>query len=189
MKSHLVKTGWLFCFSVFCSMKEIRDEKQLPERWSLIEPEDHARAKELLESGRKIHGLGYWKEKEPGNVTLPHPCIFVDEQWNPEERQMVISYLEKGESLAVSMGLSWCRFNCGEVGMGAAELTDGSYWWPEGLAHYVEKHSVRLPAEFVKHVRDNFHARMTEQEKKDTVILMCLTFDLSWWKSQAVIHL
>jgi len=26
--------------------------------------------------------------------------------------------------------------------------------WPEGLPHYVEAHSVRLPDEFIQHMRD-----------------------------------
>jgi len=46
--------------------------------------------------------------------------------------------------------------NAGElfehVEMGSSDLTDGVYVWPEGLVHYVEKHNVRLPTEFVKHV-------------------------------------
>jgi hypothetical protein len=29
--------------------------------------------------------------------------------------------------------------------MGGGEFTDGEWLWPEGLAHYVEAHSVRLP--------------------------------------------
>ncbi|HEY1188039.1 MAG TPA: hypothetical protein VGE74_10300 [Gemmata sp.] len=33
--------------------------------------------------------------------------------------------------------------------MGGRDLTDGVWMWPEGLAHYVECHAVRLPDEFV----------------------------------------
>jgi hypothetical protein len=33
--------------------------------------------------------------------------------------------------------------------MGGRDLTDGVWMWPEGLAHYVERHAVRLPDEFV----------------------------------------
>ena len=38
------------------------------------------------------------------------------------------------------------------VDMGCRELSDGTYVWPEGLAHYVEEHNVRLPQQFVDHV-------------------------------------
>lgn len=31
-------------------------------------------------------------------------------------------------------------------------MTDGIYCWPEGLAHYVRHHQVRLPEEFVRQV-------------------------------------
>jgi hypothetical protein len=48
-------------------------------------------------------------------------------------------------------GLSPCRL-CGQLN-GSAEYTDGTYVWPEGLAHYVMEHDVRLPDEFVSHVR------------------------------------
>lgn len=49
-------------------------------------------------------------------------------------------------------GLAWssCRF-CGE-GNGSACLTDGTYVWPGGFAHYLLNHAVRPPQEFVDHV-------------------------------------
>ncbi|WP_212823110.1 hypothetical protein [Catellatospora sp. TT07R-123] len=46
------------------------------------------------------------------------------------------------------MGVSLCRL-CG-CGNGSAEQTDGEFIWPEGLAHYVEDHRVRLPDEFIE---------------------------------------
>lgn len=47
------------------------------------------------------------------------------------------------------MGLSPCRM-CGNLNR-AAEYADNLYQWPEGLAHYVYDHAVRLPQEFVDH--------------------------------------
>ena len=38
--------------------------------------------------------------------------------------------------------------------MGSRCLTDGTWSWPEGLAHYITVHDVRLPDEFVDHMRD-----------------------------------
>jgi len=35
--------------------------------------------------------------------------------------------------------------------MGSCDLTDGTWVSPEGLWHYVDVHSVRLPDEFVEH--------------------------------------
>ena len=40
---------------------------------------------------------------------------------------------------------------------GSAELTDGYWVWPEGLVKYVETHKIRLPVEFIEHMkRTNF---------------------------------
>lgn len=36
---------------------------------------------------------------------------------------------------------------------GRLELTDGTFIWPDGLAHYVRDHAVRLPATFVSHIQ------------------------------------
>jgi hypothetical protein len=35
--------------------------------------------------------------------------------------------------------------------LGSTCLSDGHFIWPQGLAHYVDKHSVRPPDEFVHH--------------------------------------
>jgi hypothetical protein len=39
----------------------------------------------------------------------------------------------------------------GDYMNGFREQSDGVWLWPEGLAHYVEKHGIRLPDEFVEH--------------------------------------
>ena len=38
--------------------------------------------------------------------------------------------------------------------MGPSEFSDGVWVWPEGLVHYVLEHAVRLPEEFLRHVRN-----------------------------------
>jgi hypothetical protein len=55
------------------------------------------------------------------------------------------------------MGYSFCRFECGipNNAMGDSDLSDGEWLWPEGLAHYVERHSVRLPDEFIQTMRSH----------------------------------
>ena len=37
--------------------------------------------------------------------------------------------------------------------MGSRCLTDGTWSWPEGLPHYITDHHVRLPDDFVAHMR------------------------------------
>jgi hypothetical protein len=53
------------------------------------------------------------------------------------------------------MGYPFCRFRCGIPGnaLGVEDLYDGEWFWPEGLTHYVECHSVRLPDEFIQTMR------------------------------------
>lgn len=66
------------------------------------------------------------------------------------ERDRVVDYLRSGCVQRVQMGFSTCRF-CGQPN-GTAELTDGAYLWPEGLAHYLTDHAVRLSEEFAAFV-------------------------------------
>jgi hypothetical protein len=53
------------------------------------------------------------------------------------------------------MGYSFCRFVCGTPNdqMGSVDFYDGEWQWPQGLAHYVEHHSIRLPDEFIDTMR------------------------------------
>ena len=93
----------------------------------------------------------------------------VDPQWDEGERFAVYAHLRHGLLARAFLGQSRCRM-CEEQ-VGNAELTDGAYVWPEGLAHYVRHHGVRLPVDFVNHVR------ALEAEREAVVI------DTGWWQS------
>lgn len=129
---------------------------------------------------RDLIGFGYWRSLyEPG---LPDPAWFVDALWAADERQQVIAYLSQGHSFASWMGLSWCRFRCDipPATMGASDLTDGIYCWPEGLIHYITDHKLRLPVELVQYIM----AQPTfpiEQARK--VLPMC-EVNQNWWCTQ-----
>jgi hypothetical protein len=126
-----------------------------------------------------LRAIGYWRG--PEDPFLPDARAFVDPSWDANERDAVIAYLRKGEVAVGWCGSSLCRFDCAvdpsspavvdlktavpdaDVGrlarvvfskenMGLNDLTDGTFIWPEGFAHYLEKHAVRPPEEFVKHV-------------------------------------
>lgn len=107
--------------------------------------------------------IGYWVSKsEP---ELPDPLDFVDNDWDSDERAKVVAYLQAGETFESWRGSSWCRFEgiegkgrqrppCTQgQGMGYKCLTDGTYVWPQGFAHYIECHGVKPPQEFIDHVR------------------------------------
>lgn len=98
---------------------------------------------------KRYIAIGYWHSEE--ELSFPDPAWFKDPNWDKIERQTVIDYLKKGETLAHYRGSSWCRFGCPD-GYGTADMTDGTYVYPEGLVHYIEKHDVRLPLDFVNHI-------------------------------------
>lgn len=117
----------------------------------------------------KLELIGYWRdERQPD---WPDPNWFVDPEWQSEEREDLAAYLSKGVLVRAYMGLSNCRL-CGRTN-GSVELTDGAFLWPEGLAHYVHAHSVRLPQRFIDHTKIR-----VEQLASSEV-------DSSWWKGQA----
>ena len=116
--------------------------------------------------------IGYWRDgSSPG---WPDPQVFVDGGWSPQEREAVAGYLRVGRGWRHYMGQSLCRI-CGQPN-GSSELTDGDWVWPEGLAHYVATHSVRLPEEFVVHV--------LSERKPNVRRLPRGAPDMSWWKAQ-----
>ena len=98
--------------------------------------------------------VGYWRE--PGLAAmllsdLPLAQDFVDPSWDSApERPVVLAYLRNGRVHEQWMGWSDCRI-CGKEN-GTQCLTDGVFVWPEGLAHYVEAHSLRPDQSLVAHV-------------------------------------
>ncbi len=82
--------------------------------------------------------IGFWAE--PGDDGGPDVCAFVSDA---EPDREAIAYLRSGTPFAWR-GTPWACVLCGRP-LGAAVLTDGVYEWPEGLAHYLEEHRVRLP--------------------------------------------
>ena len=92
--------------------------------------------------------IGFWRSEH--HPRWPNAASFVDSSWDAEERQLVVEHLKRGMMIQAWMGFSACRF-CGTAN-GNLDLTDGVYLWPQGLAHYVDEHAIRLPEEFVEHV-------------------------------------
>lgn len=110
--------------------------------------------------------IGYWASER--DDSWPDVTSFIDHSWDPDERFDVVHHLRRGMLARAWMGLSTCRI-CGELN-GSLDLTDGTYLWPEGLAHYVAEHGVRLPARFVE------HARQLRASFEDADV------ERTWWK-------
>lgn len=93
--------------------------------------------------------IGYWI-RDFNDTTYYAPQEFVGD-YSGDIKDRVVEYLKGGKPAMAYSGLSWCRFGCEsfDLNMGSMEFTDGVWQWPEGLAHYVEKHDVLLPEEFI----------------------------------------
>lgn len=117
----------------------------------------------------KIHKvlklIGYWNGPEDGDIVGEEPDPefpdetayiwpqdLVDPGWRLADRPLITSFLKSAPTINAYLGLSWCRFRCGIEHLGAKEYSDGEWVWPEGLAHYVERHLIRLPEEFITHI-------------------------------------
>jgi hypothetical protein len=105
---------------------------------------------------RALKRVGFWRsEREPD---LPHPRDSVDPAWRTFEGERLLSYLHQAYGLPYSyFGPSWCRLGCPDdlPDIGTQDRTDGTFLFPEGLAHYVRVHAVRPSNEFLEHVRAN----------------------------------
>lgn len=94
-----------------------------------------------------VQAIGYWIDADAPE--LPDPANHIDTSWDADERRAVANYLTGGKPVSTGAGCSLCRI-C-RIPNGFEDFTDGVYQWPEGLAHYVLDHSVRLSDDFVRH--------------------------------------
>jgi len=106
--------------------------------------------------------LGYWAYL-PESASAQHnpmpawPDVrrAVQPGWCQSERVKLLNYLRAGYLYCAYCGYSSCRFNCRHTYsfLGTAELTDGEWVWPDGLIHYIDRHGVALPEEFMQSLR------------------------------------
>ena len=129
--------------------------------------------------------IGYWWSHEEPH--FPHPAAFVDKQWDAGERARLAAYLRAGIEYAHYRGYSHCSMPDGPPSheMGAREMTDGTWAWPEGLAMYVERYAVRLPEEFVSHARANGFRIPTDL---DAGALAGAVVETAWWEEWSRTH-
>lgn len=92
--------------------------------------------------------IGYWRG--PDHPGLADPLGSIDESWDTQERDRIAEILATAATHQPGEGCSICRI-CGTPN-GFLDLSDGTFVWPEGLAHYVTKHSVRLPIDVIQHL-------------------------------------
>jgi hypothetical protein len=105
-----------------------------------------------------------------------------------DQRTRLAVYLAAGMTHESYLGLSWCRFGCGidYARMGSRDLTDGTWVWPEGLAHYVRDHNIVLPEEFVAHALSKVTPRLPGWPADDLDIVFApretVPVDYEFWQ-------
>jgi hypothetical protein len=108
--------------------------------------------------------IGLWEN--PGAPDLPEVSGFIDEDQESFDRNEIAARLEAGARTdRAYMGYSTCRI-CGAQN-GSGEKTDGRFIWPEGLAHYVWAHRVRLPDEVAMNIG---YARDADPDELDRAV-------------------
>ena len=124
-----------------------------------------------------LTGLGYWRSVlEP---QYPDVACFVDATWSPSKRLTTLHYLHQGYPLHYWMGVESCLLGCGDE-LFTTGYTDGTYYWPETLLHYVADHAVRLPDAFTAHIqRQTAFPASTAK-----VVPERIQADFTWWQLQ-----
>lgn len=127
-------------------------------------PEEEEDTTPLVEP--RLKTVGYWSERLDDDYLI-HPARLIDWRWHEEDRAQIITYLRNGIVFSSSVGWAVCRFPDGPSGpeMGCRDLTDGVWVWPEGLWLYVSRYAVRLPEEFVDHMRERGFDAFPEEDR------------------------
>jgi hypothetical protein len=120
-----------------------------------------------------IRAIGYWRPSQASIeahpqfyrkahlLALPDPRDHVEPNWDPEQRRLIAMYLKEGVQKFAWRGMSCCRI-CG-IRNGSTCLTDGTFVWPQGFAHYIEEHGVRPPEEFVRHAMQTIQGALRDR--------------------------
>jgi hypothetical protein len=126
--------------------------------------------------------VGYWVEAGFGE-RWPDPTRLVDPGWCTSERSKIVAYLRRAPKVEDCLGYSHCRFGgVPDSEMGTADLSDGTYVWPEGLWIYVERFDVRLPDDMIEHMRTH---GFEVPSSLDVVALEERAVDMKYWEDWA----
>lgn len=97
---------------------------------------------------------GYYKEMPHGDET--DPSIMDSINRTITEKEKICNYLENGEVLAACSRIVTDIITPEKGIIGAPDdMTDGVYLWPADLAYYVNEYNLKLPDEFIAHMKNN----------------------------------
>jgi hypothetical protein len=88
--------------------------------------------------------------------TVPQESIFANVGQAPlPDVDRVVGYLRAGHVLIDFMDSRDDLFDASrQIIGGPTTLTDGEWFWRDDLAHYVSRHNVRIPDEFLQAIRE-----------------------------------
>lgn len=135
--------------------------------------------------------IGYWpNEDDEGTDVFVMPQALVDPAWASEDRSRLVDYLNSGTLVREWLGHEPCLMDASvpDHEMGCGEYSDGVWIWPEGLSVYVGRFQVRLPDEFLKHVRAN--AFVNPRPHPDEVRGRGIDYEfwIEWCQDQRSLH-
>lgn len=108
--------------------------------------------KDVEQNSVELPLIGYWSKLNGFDDGFPTPYDFTGD-WPGSDKVKIVNYLTLAPKVMHYDGWSWCRF-CNKDN-GGVELSDGTFMWPRGYAHYIEKHNVLIPQPVLQHIRDN----------------------------------
>lgn len=112
----------------------------------------------------KLKRVGFFQELDHGDPNGPKLAEHVSDRPQPDEAR-VVDYLRSGLLLIGCPGVVHDVLDNKVGPVGSPDvLTDGVWAWPGDLPYYVEKYHLRLPKEFVDHLRGRSFRPPAERE-------------------------
>jgi len=97
--------------------------------------------------------FGFWQTEPENDPMLPVVKDFIDPSWNPDDKDRIIAYLTNAPIVVAAATDSEDCLLCSSDQLTSCFQSDGSWLWPEDLAHYVACHGVVLPNRLVFPIR------------------------------------
>ena len=101
----------------------------------------------------------YTRQNGTTDDGFPQFDDLVDLGWRPSDKDRLINYLKTADVAAVS---GFANIICPLCGIAewnpSLSRSDGIWLWPRRLEHDVAAHQVRLPDQFVNHIRNAQYA-------------------------------
>lgn len=105
-----------------------------------------------MSSKTKVREVGFFREMDFGDDC---PSLAPAIRTAPAtDEDKLLRYLRSGLLWAASPGALYDAFSGEPIGT-PSTLTDGTYAWPEVLAHYVARYHLSLPEDFLAHAKKN----------------------------------